>query len=203
MATRVNIVPPNLPIAPRNYDSRYQEQLNNVQRLFYNSVANAVNLPYPYGSFLTAPTNVNNPVANALNLVTFSTTAEAYNTAIGPVKSRIYVAETAVYNVQFSAQLDKTGGGASAAYFWLRKNGVNVPDTAGKLVVNGPNAETLAAWNYIISLKAGDYVELAWESSDINLFLAYEAANTVRPAVPAVIFTIVWASPLNNSTGQG
>jgi hypothetical protein len=203
MATRLSVAPPNLPIAPLQYQQRYQEQLNNVQRLFYNGLANAVNLPYPYGSFFTAPANITNPVANTMNLVPFATTAEAYNTAIGPVKSRIYVAETAVYNVQFSAQLDKTGGGANSAYFWLRKNGKNIADTAGKIVVSGPNAETMAAWNYIISLQAGDYIELAWESSDTALFIAYEAATTVRPAVPAVIFTIMWASSLNNSIGQG
>lgn len=202
MATRLSVTPPNLPIAPREYEQRYQEQLNNVQRLFYTGISNAVNLPYPYGSYFTAPANITNPVANAMNLVSFATAAETYNTAIGPIKSRIYVAETAVYNIQFSAQLDKTGGGASAAYFWLRKNGKNVADTAGKLVVNGPNSETMAAWNYVISLQAGDYVELAWASSDTALFIAYEAANTVRPAVPAVIFTIVWASSLNVSVGQ-
>ena len=30
------VSPPNLPLAPTDYDSRYQEQLNNVLRLFFN-----------------------------------------------------------------------------------------------------------------------------------------------------------------------
>lgn len=32
--------PPNLPLAPAVYDSRYQEQLNNVLRLFFNRLNN-------------------------------------------------------------------------------------------------------------------------------------------------------------------
>ena len=28
--------PPNLPLAPRDYESRYHEQLNNVLRLYFN-----------------------------------------------------------------------------------------------------------------------------------------------------------------------
>ena len=32
----VVIPPPNLPLAPGQYDSRYQEQFNNVLRLYFN-----------------------------------------------------------------------------------------------------------------------------------------------------------------------
>jgi hypothetical protein len=200
--TRQNLVAPNLPNGPREYTPQYQEQLNNVHRLFYNSVVNEVNSPYPYGSFFTAPTTITNPVANTQNLVPFTKTAEAFNTKLGGTSSsRVYVSETGVYNIQFSAQLDKTGGGASSAYFWLRKDGVNVADTAGKIVVNGPNDEKLAAWNYLITLAEGSYIELAWESSDTAMILPYEAATGDRPAVPAVILTIMWASSVNRSTG--
>lgn len=32
------VTPPNLPLAPRDYDSRYQEQFNNVLRLYFNQL---------------------------------------------------------------------------------------------------------------------------------------------------------------------
>ena len=41
--TRFGLSPPNLPIAPKGYDPLYQEQLNNVLRLFFNSLTNWVN----------------------------------------------------------------------------------------------------------------------------------------------------------------
>jgi len=35
-------VAPNLPIAPQQYSSQYGEQLNNVLRLYFNQLSNAV-----------------------------------------------------------------------------------------------------------------------------------------------------------------
>lgn len=219
MATRLSLAAPNLPVGPNQYERRYQEQLNNVQRLFYTQLTNAVNLPYPYGSFYsstqvvstahpnTYPTDPNsgylsNPLVNAVNLVPFLNTAQAYNTNIGAVHSRIYVAETAVYNIQFSAQCNlASGGSAASVYFWLRKNGVNVAATSGKLVVSGPNSETMAAWNYLLTLQENDYIELAWSSSETHMYLEVESGTSVRPVLPAVILTIVWASPYNTSGG--
>ena len=204
MATRLNLATPNLPIAPKEYTAQYQEQLNNVQRLFYNSVVNAVNLPYPYGSFTTGTSSPTNPVANVMNLVHFTQTDTSYNTKIGAVTSRIYVAETAVYNVQFSAQCNlSTGGLTSSAYIWLRQNGVNVPSSTGKTVISGPNAETVAAWNYFLPLQANDYIELAWASAETHMFFEYLPATAVYPDCPAVALTVSWVSSLNNSVGQG
>jgi len=40
-----NVAPPNLPLAPQAYQSQYQEQLNNVLRLFFNQLTN----PGPIG----------------------------------------------------------------------------------------------------------------------------------------------------------
>jgi hypothetical protein len=36
----LNVTPPNLPLAPNEYDRRYQDQLNNVLRLFFNQLNN-------------------------------------------------------------------------------------------------------------------------------------------------------------------
>lgn len=204
MPTRRNIAPPNLVIAPKEYEPRYQEQLNNVQRLFYNSLANAVNAPYPYGQFYTSGSNIVNPSVTSVNLVPFSVTSASFNTQIGAQNTRLYVAETGVYNVQFSAQCDLSSGGNGIIYFWLKQNGSDIPDTSGKVIVSGPNAATMAAWNYLLVLKEGDYIELAWSSSDIHAILKQEAAHTtapIRPALPAVILTITWVSSYNMSVG--
>ena len=36
----LNATPPNLPLAPDQYERRYQDQLNNVLRLFFNQLNN-------------------------------------------------------------------------------------------------------------------------------------------------------------------
>jgi len=40
----LNATPPNLPLAPNDYDRRYQDQLNNVLRLFFNQLSNPGNM---------------------------------------------------------------------------------------------------------------------------------------------------------------
>ena len=36
----LNVAPPNLPLAPAEYERRYQDQLNNILRLFFNQLNN-------------------------------------------------------------------------------------------------------------------------------------------------------------------
>jgi len=36
----LNATPPSLPLAPAEYERRYQDQLNNILRLFFNQISN-------------------------------------------------------------------------------------------------------------------------------------------------------------------
>jgi hypothetical protein len=142
-----------------------------------------------YGSFYDTTTQTAAAI-NTAYAMTFNTTDLSNGVTIGSPTSRIYVDRSNVYNVQFSAQLDKTAGGVGLIWIWLRKNGTNVPDSAGQIRIQGNNAETLAAWNYIIQLNAGDYIELMWEVDDTSVQILYDPATAVHPAVPSVILTV-------------
>ena len=113
------------------------------------------------------------------------------STTINATKaSRVQVTAAGVYNVQFSAQLDKTAGGTGLTYIWLRKNGVDVPDSAGQTRIQGNNAELLAAWNWLINLAANDYIELMWSGDDTSIILLATAAAAPVPGIPSVILTV-------------
>jgi hypothetical protein len=199
MSTRLqkvrNLVAPNLPVAPNQYERRYQDQLTNILRLFFNLVSNSFNAPKPHGSFYDTTTQTN-PVPGAVNLMKFDSIYDSGETQFSVSKdtNRVYVAETAVYNIQFSAQLDKTGGGASDVFIWLRLNGNNVTHSATKMVIDGPNNELVAAWNWVITLADGDYIELAWQSPDANVILLAAPASGNIPQIPSVILTVTWVS---------
>jgi len=193
MTTPLGVTPPNLPVAPVQYESRYQDQFSNVLRLFFNNISNRINSPTPHASYFDTTTQTN-PVANAVNLFTYNSVVSDYEITRGSPTSKIYVANTGVYNFQFSAQLDKTGGGASAVYIWPRINGVNLPNSATKVVIDGPNSEVVPAWNFVLVLKADDYFELAWESSDTNVVIRQEVASGNVPEIPSVILTVTWVS---------
>lgn len=73
---------PNLPIAPTDYGQKYQDQLNNVLRLYFNQLDNwfaAVSaeeggkyLRFPYGSFQDSTDQ--SAAANTAHAMTFNTT---------------------------------------------------------------------------------------------------------------------------------
>ena len=102
--------------------------------------------------------------------------------------SRITLANSGTYNIQFSAQtLADTG--ADNVYIWLMKNGTNVPATAGHVVLAN-NEELIASWNYVVNAAAGDYYELVWQSSDGDAILLAEPASGNIPSIPSVILTV-------------
>ena len=193
MTVARGISPPNLPVAPTEYQVRYQDQFSNVLRLFFSQVANRVNSPTAHASYFDTTTQPN-PVADAVNLFTYNSVVTQQAVTRGVPTSKIFVAQTGIYNFQFSAQLDKTGGSASAVYIWPRVNGVNLPDSATKIVIDGPNNEIVAAWNFVLVMQANDYFELAWQSSDTNVVIPYVAATGNIPAIPSIILTVVWVS---------
>ena len=192
MAVRAvrNVAVPNFPVASPVYSKPNQDQFINVLRLHLNNIANNINAPKVHGSFYDTSTQ-DNPVANEENLITLDSVVMAYGTKIGSPTSRIYVAETGVYNIQFSAQLDKFGESPSTAYIWLKVNGVTVDNSARKVVVS---QETVAAWNFVIVLTGNSYFELAWSSSDTSVIIFNEGATPPNPNIPSVILTVTWVS---------
>jgi len=193
MTVARGVVPPNLPVAPTDYQVRYQDQLTNILRLYFSQVTNRINSPTAHASYFDTTTQTN-PVADAVNIFTYNSVVTQQAVTRGVPTSRIFVSQTGVYNFQFSAQLDKTGGSASAVYIWPRINGVNLPDSATKIVIDGPNNEIVAAWNFVLVLEANDYFELAWQSSDTNVVIPYVAATGNIPAIPSIILTVTWVS---------
>jgi hypothetical protein len=102
--------------------------------------------------------------------------------------SRLTVPSTGIYNVQFSAQLFATAG-ADTVYIWLKKNGTNVPNTAGASALDN-NQQMIVSWNWVLPLNANDYVEIAWQSDAGNARLEHFAAVGNVPAVPSIIVTV-------------
>jgi hypothetical protein len=104
--------------------------------------------------------------------------------------SRVYVADAGIFNFQFSAQLDNTSGGAHRIWLWPRISGVDVPDSASQVRIQGNNAELVAAWNWVLRLAPGEYFELVYAVSAVALQIVTFPAAGVVPAIPSVILTV-------------
>jgi hypothetical protein len=138
------------------------------------------------------------PPATAENeqIVTFNTVDSALGISIVG-GSKITVTRTGVYNLQFSVQFDKTDSGQDTFELWLKKNGQPVDWSNTQVDANNNNAKVVAAWNFVLQLAAGDYLELAWWSADVNMRIFSQVAQPAvpgvrpaRPAIPSVILTV-------------
>jgi len=142
-----------------------------------------------YGSFYDTTTQIA-AVINTAYAITFNSTDMSQGVYRGTPTSRIYVDTPNVYDIQFSAQLDKTSGGTGNVWIWLRKNGADVANTASQIRMQGNDAEQVAAWNFLLDMNAGDYFELMWEVDAVDIQITTFAATAVHPAVPSVILTV-------------
>lgn len=106
-------------------------------------------------------------------------------------KSRMTFANAGTYNIQFSAQLHNLGGGGSGqtVNIWFRLNGNNIANSDTKMVVPSNAPYVVAAWNFIVSVAAGDYIEIVWFTDNSNIILEQESATANSPAIPSVIMT--------------
>ena len=173
------------PAASQEQIAALQEQITALQQM----PPPRQNRTPRYGSFYDTTTQTA-AVINTAYGITFNTTDLSYGVTVGSPTSRIYIDRPNVYNVQFSAQVDKTAGGVGLVWIWLRKNGTNVPDSSGQIRIQGNNAELVVGWNYIIELNSGDYIELMWEVDDTSVILLADPASAVHPSVPSIILTV-------------
>jgi hypothetical protein len=147
-----------------------------------------------YGSFYDTTTQTAT-VINTATAITFNNTDLSNGVYLGTPTSRIIVDSEGIYNFDTSFQLDKTAGGTGEFYFWFRLNGVDVPDSASQIRIQGNNAEIFSSLNYFFDLKANDYVELMFSVSDLSVELAAFAAAAPHPGIPSIILTV------NNNIG--
>jgi len=142
-----------------------------------------------YGVFHSTQTQTAAAINTAYPM-TLNATDLSFGVYTGTPNSRVYVDTEGIYNFQFSAQLDKISGGVGFIFIWVRVNGIDIPDSATQIRIQGNNAETVAAWNFVLSLNAGDYFELTWSTDDTSCQILASAATPPVPAIPSVILTV-------------
>ncbi len=147
---------------------------------------------FNYGEF--SDNRIQSASANTATSILFNTTDVSGHGVKITSGSRITFENTGVYNIQFSAQLQRiAGSGTVVSSIWLAYTGSNVDNSGGEvtLVGNAGSAQTIASWNYVVPATANDWIELKWSTPDTNivLFATGSRTNPVRPAVQSIIVT--------------
>ena len=206
------VEPPALPQATEEYARTYQDQSNNVLRLFFNrltsslnailSVNGGANIQYPYGAFQSSVDQT--AVVNTATAMTFNVTD--YSNGVSVVSnSNITVTAAGIYNLQFSGQFENVDTQLHDASVWIRVNGTDVVGSNSLVSVpnkhGGVNGHTIAAWNYFVELQANQYVALWWSTDDTQVSLQTYAVGTspTRPTTASVIATLSFVSALQGA----
>ena len=197
---------PALPIPKAGPVKQYLDDLNNILRLFFNLVSNAVNSVFGEqgGRFIEAP--------NAKFFSTTDQTASVVDTAYalqfentylgeaisitGTPKTRITPLYSGVYNFELSVELTSSNANSKELSFWVRRSGVDIANTGRMHVVAGSGSVDDFEYSFTIDLTAGQYLELMWATDDTGITSDYQAAASPRPAVPSTLLTVTFVSAL-------
>ena len=165
-------------------------------RGFQNS--NGIILPQ---AMMISDQDQTNASITAENLLTF---APAFSNGITVESgSRIKVPCAGQYLVTFTLQVTNRSNTAGEFEVWAKDTGVNYPLSNTRFDV--PARKSASIWSHIVPAITGiftvenpttDYLEIAWWSDNLNVFIQNYAAGTspTRPAIPSVILTINFVS---------
>lgn len=145
-------------------------------------------------------TTQTNPVPNTPRAMVWNQIdPDSQGITAGPVSGSLKVLNGSAYNIQFSVEVTSGNASASSVTIWLRKNGVDVPDSASDWTIKGNDYYTVG-WNWVLQLADNDYIQIMWASADSTLKLIYFLPQSIpytHPAIPSVIMT------MTNVTGEG
>lgn len=214
---------PNLPLAPELYASQYQEQFNNVLRLYFNQLDNFNQLfttntgggllKFPYISASDSTTQY--ATGNNTATVVAWDTLEAGNAFTLNVDSTATATVSGIYKITYSLQLANNNNVAHDAIVWLRVNGAtSAADIENSTTIfTVPARKSAGVPTYIcgysevvFTLNAGDSVGLWWGTDQAatsggttGVYIPAQAAQTTPmayPATPSAIGSITFVSAL-------
>jgi hypothetical protein len=204
---------PSLGLSGAVYSQDVQNQNNGILRLFFTKIVNVIGsligpsggkyLNNPYGAFQdsTNQTAANTTTAYA---VTFNTT-DFSNGVTMASGSRITVANSGIWNLQFSIQLKNTTSSGQDVDIWFRKNGTNIDNSNSRFHPParkgaGDPSHIIAALNFFVEMNESDYIEIMWrtENTGVSIEAFGTSTSPTRPAIPSAIATMTFVSNLPN-----
>jgi hypothetical protein len=166
---------------------KLKDALGNVQPLSDFTVSSIASF---FSTQTQSATTINTPKAMTLN----NTDIPSSSISVAS-NSRITVNTSGIYNLQFSAQVDRvSGSGLDVIDIWYRVQGVDAPNSNTKITIAGNvnESKVVASWNFFISLNANQYVELMYSVTDLAVQIVAEAENLLVPFpfTPSLIVTM-------------
>lgn len=214
------VPPPAIPIAPREYDHTYHDQVNNVLRLYFNRLLNfesillsasgggAVSTPHIAAQYNGVQYASGNSIPTVVKWDTLDT-GRAFTLSPANYATPDY---DGVYKIDYSLQLANTANAAEDVIVWLRIDGVDLPGSSSKFTL--PARKSAGIASYIVAyssvtfpIYSGQTIELIWGTTLAynpvgpvdGVYMYYQAAQTTPmayPFIPSSLGSIVFVSSL-------
>lgn len=129
--------------------------------------------------------------------------------------TRITPANTGVYNIQWSGQFENKDNAIHDVNVWFKKGlvsntnpGTDVIGSNGiialparKSAAAGEQGHTVAGWNFLLTIAAGEYVEFYWMTDNNLVSLKSYSAGNPPPSTASLIVTVTQQSGIMAGTG--
>jgi len=143
-----------------------------------------------YGEFTKLDTQTP-AAANTAYALVFTNTEIANDVSLGTPASRVVIANAGLYNISVSVQITSTNSSQKSIWVWLRKNNTtDIPNSARVASITLNNGYLVVSLNEVVSLLAGDFIEVMYAANSTNVSIATVAATAFAPAAPAVILAV-------------
>jgi len=129
----------------------------------------------------------------------------ASTTISGRSDSMITVAQPGIYNIQFSAQFVNVDTQAHDVDIWFKRNDITLPGSNSIFTIpsshGGVPGRLIASLNFMVDLRAEEYVEIVWHTSNSNVFIEHipEQTAPLRPSTPSLIVTVSFVSTITTT----
>jgi hypothetical protein len=149
------------------------------------------NRQFNYGQFSSTQTqsgSANTAYSAIFDTIDFS---QGVNLVSG---SRITIANTGLYNIQFSSQLHTTVNQAVDFSIWFAMTGSNISNSNTDYTIEkiAGGGYQVAALNFLTRIASGSYIELKYSKTTLEGQLQAKGTQSTpsRPATPSIILTV-------------
>ena len=208
---------PSLPVGPVEYEQNYQNQLNKVQRLYYNQIDNYLTniMENSGGRFLNFPhlfmldsTSQYAAGNDSPTLIAWATTVRnegftVTSTSANPIYS-------GAYRIDYRLQFENSHTSTHEVWVWCKVNGANVANSAAKFTVPAfttTEGYVVAVASIELDMTGADQLQLYWATDKAassggttGVYLeSYPAITSpyARPAIPSAYGSITFVSELS------
>ena len=204
-------VSPAMPVAPTEYMRGYQDQLNNILRLYFSKIDATLSaffadaggrfVSLPCGSYFSNQTTTLS--ANVVTTLTLNNTDANATLATTLSNGSVQVTYPGIYNYQFSAQFENSDSQAHDVEVWAKVDNADVYESATQLTIpskhGSRNGAAVAAWNFFLVAQANSVFDLVVAATHADVKVAALPASSspfVRPSIPSLITTVTFVSRL-------